>query len=512
MRKIYTLLLILVLTLFCACDNIPFLRYRDDDRLKDLQYGRIKFIVSESFIRGGFSKYRDQITEEFRKYALEKTNTDVSFVFAEETIYADNIRLRINSGLEFDVFLGFESIQSDRLISSMFKSSKYWVEQGLAYDLTDVITPKYENLYNRFSKYPILKEIATYNGRIYSIPSGIQKSERPYVLIRDDLLKQYGKDQPETLEELYLFMMDINKNMSDQPFFIKSHFTFYDLIKIFAWEEGYYILPGAYVAKADDPDITPVPIEDTEILDKASDFFVKVNKYYLELDQSVEVGTILAGDRTAVYLSKNPEEYHYETAGNYPYSYTFINLYPDKGYHLQIPNEINLMIYVDSKNKERALTILNWLGDSNQAYDILAYGVEGVNYEYKDKLYRFNEKTEPSLGWMQRFNGFIHMEKDFNTDSTPYKDVLSNNLKTAYINPLDGLLVKNTTNMNTYLDQVRKDATLYGYRASVISKYTETATKKGTVDVESLKKELIQQKSSEIEQHLKELIQTLKNG
>ncbi|HBN82866.1 MAG TPA: hypothetical protein DDZ89_03390, partial [Clostridiales bacterium] len=492
--------------------NISFLRYRDDDHLKDLQYSRIKFIVSESFIRGGFSDYRDQITEEFKKVALEKTNTEITFVFAEETIYSDNIQLRINSGLEFDVFLGFEGIQTDRLISSMFKSSKYWIEKGVAMDLTDYITPKYENLYNRFEEYPVLKEIATYNGRIYSLPSGIQKSERPYVLVRDDLMEKYGTGPLETMEDLFVFLGKVNADHTEAPYYMKSHFTFYDIIKIFAWEEGYYILPGAYVAKTDDQNILPVPIEKTNILDKASDYFQKIQDYYLELDDSVEVGTILAGDRTALFLSKNPEEYHYETAGNHPNAYTFQNLYSSLGYNLQIPNEINLMIYEDSTNKERTLTILNWLGNSNQAYDILAYGVEGVNYDYKDRIFQFNEETEPALGWMQRINGFIHLEKDFSTDEAPYTDVLSSNIKSAYINPLDNLLVKNTTNMNTYLDRVRKDAALYGSRASIISKYTETATRKGTVDVETFKRELAQQNNTEIEDHLKALIQTLKNG
>lgn len=172
MRKFLILVLILSILFVCSCSKISYLRYLgDDDNIKGLQYSRIKFIVSEGFIRGGFSDYRDQMIEEFKKLALDKTNTEITFVFTEESVYAETLQIRINSGLEFDVFMGFESIQSDRLLSSMFKSSRYWIEKGVALDLTDYITPKYENLYNRFEKYPILKELASYNGRIYSIPS-----------------------------------------------------------------------------------------------------------------------------------------------------------------------------------------------------------------------------------------------------------------------------------------------------------------------------------------------------
>ena len=253
--------------------------------------------------------------EEFKKLALDKTNTEITFVFTEESVYAETLQIRINSGLEFDVFMGFESIQSDRLLSSMFKSSRYWIEKGVALDLTDYITPKYENLYNRFEKYPILKELASYNGRIYSIPSGIQSSERPYILIREDLRKKYASGKPlETMEDLALFMERVNQDYPDHPFYIKTHFTFYDLIEFFAWEEGYYILPGAYVAKIDDPNITPVPIEDTMIIDRAASFYERVFDIFFELDSSVEVSTILAADKTALFLSKNPEEYHFETA------------------------------------------------------------------------------------------------------------------------------------------------------------------------------------------------------
>mgnify|MGYP000863228436 CR=1 FL=1 len=514
MRKFLILVLILSILFVCSCSKISYLRYLgDDDNIKGLQYSRIKFIVSEGFIRGGFSDYRDQMIEEFKKLALDKTNTEITFVFTEESVYAETLQIRINSGLEFDVFMGFESIQSDRLLSSMFKSSRYWIEKGVALDLTDYITLKYENLYNRFEKYPILKELASYNGRIYSIPSGIQSSERPYILIREDLRKKYASGKPlETMEDLALFMERVNQDYPDHPFYIKTHFTFYDLIEFFAWEEGYYILPGAYVAKIDDPNITPVPIEDTMIIDRAASFYERVFDIFFELDSSVEVSTILAADKTALFLSKNPEEYHFETAGYHPYEYTFQQLYPDSGYHLKIPGELSLMVYNDSKNKERTLTILNWLGSSNQAYDILSYGLEGVNYVYKDRLFQFNEKTEPALGWMQRFSGFPELEKNFKTDKTPYSEVLENNMQRAYINPFDSLLIKNYGNMNVYLDQTRQDATLYGSRTAIVSHYVRSASRTGKVDSEEFKRELAEQQNENIEQHLKELITVLKNG
>lgn len=513
MRKILLSVLILSLIVFSACGRNLFSRYNDDDQLKDLKYGRVKFMVSESFIRGGFSDYRGEMVEEFQKIALEKTNTEISIVFAEETVYAYNLQLRIDSGLDFDLFLGFEGIQSDRMLSPMFKPSKYWIDKGIAADLTDLITPKYENLYNRFEQYPVLKELATYNGRIYTIPSGIQKSDRPYVLVRNDLWDQYGSgDRLESMDDILTFLLKMNDNKSQDTFYIKTHFSFYDYIEIFAWEQGYYMLPGAYVAKIDDMQMTPVPIEDTDILDKAAEYYetLSKNNLLLEMDSSVEVRTILAGNKTAVYLSKNPEEYHYETAGYHPYDYTFYNLYPMSGYHIQIPNEVSLMLYDESKNKERVLTILNWLGNSNRAYDILSYGIEDTNYIYKDKRFKFNTDTVPALGWMQRFNGYPELEKDFATDQTPYSQTMVNNMKMAYINPFDGLLIKNSPNMNIYLDQIRADASLYGSRTSIISRYTAAASKTGRVEVLSFKMELSQQNKPEIKQHLNELIQQLK--
>ena len=73
-------------------------------------------------------------------------------------------------------------------------------------------------------------------------------------------------------------------------------------------------------------------------------------------------------------------------------------------------------------------------------------------------------------------------------------------------------MIKNYGNMNVYLDQTRQDATLYGSRTAIVSRYVRSASRTGKVDSEEFKRELAEQQNENIEQHLKELITVLKNG
>lgn len=138
---------------------------------------------------------RQRIYQDIRDY----TNTDVEFIFYDDTMYKEKLPLVLASG---------------DLPSIMVVDKTPDIANAISNDVFWEVGPYLNNYENLKYIHPVALENASYNGKLYSVPRA-RSVGRNGVGYRLDWLENLGMKEPKTIDEFYKMLVAFTYNDPD---------------------------------------------------------------------------------------------------------------------------------------------------------------------------------------------------------------------------------------------------------------------------------------------------------
>jgi len=290
-----------------------------------------------------------------------------------------------------------------------------------AYLPLNEMLPKFApDLYAKYEASGAL-EAATVNGKVMSLPWTMKQNHRPFVIWRKDLADAQGLSLPQdgikTMEELDAFLNEAKAANSGKRIF-NIGFTSgypYNIGQIMMLKYGLADLNyHGLVFDMNDPAYTIIPFEQTEAFKEAAEWAKKwVDAGIIPKDAMVDktdVNTLFGNGQV---FSQYSTHEHSSQTNNYTDKAIVTDasmLYPDKPFYNRSPLANVVGINKNSPNPERVLMFLNLLETDREFYDMVMYGVEGVNYQIKDEaavlpdgVDKDNPGDKAYLGWASQW-------------------------------------------------------------------------------------------------------------
>ena len=236
---------------------------------------------------------------------------------------------------------------------------------------------------------------ATVGGRIYGVPSTYSEFSSAYGFVsRTDRMKEYGIDSIDSIEDMEAYM-DASVAAGRIPLNGTSNMG-PEMYKMFTMTTNQWIqTPGIsdyyLVGDLNDPENIISPI----FTDEFEDFAVKMkdwaDKGYWPTDvlaATTDDKDNFLNDMADAYISHQPD-----WTGQYgtmqtklPGVDTEFFCFPETtGTIVATSGSANMtLINANSKNKERALMMIELLMTDKECYDLLQYGISGIQYEIHD--------------------------------------------------------------------------------------------------------------------------------
>lgn len=415
---VFVLISILIAAIFASCD----------DKAKEDVKKAVKVYADPLTVRFAFSNFQNETaidknilteiedrTKDTLNLKLEFTDfSDMEYTESESKYYG-----KITSLIEDD---GTDVIGVDGNLSSL-------VNRGLLMDISDLL-PKYApNLYKSFT--PEQLAAGTYNGRLYMIPGRKNGSARPAVLVRKELVERFDLQPIKTFDDYECFLELIKKEVPGcypaSNIFISPY--------AFIMASGYFRADEDMVYKWNDPDMTLIPVEQTEAYYEAMTRLIKWNKngYFVNTHLTPEQN-FKSDNIASIMLSLGPA---IDYLKSYGLSDKFV-IYP-----------LNPQIYAEGGNgssggialtktadgPERIIMLLEWIYSAQENYDLLMYGIKGKDYTLKDERVVMPEgKTYRSWCGSDYFFNSKYMRL-FNNDPAELKAYYSGELDPRTIIP-----------------------------------------------------------------------------
>lgn len=392
-------------------------------------YGNLKYEELVIVIPGS-QRYEQEVlvAEELNKLTLENINTKLNFKFIRTFETLPQVLLTyLNSGDGDLVY----SCNANIFNSQHYEYSlPYLVSEGLVKDVTDLLADYAPSLNKSYHDKHFYRSLMRINDGIYSISMYKSLASVPLAAIRKNVANDNA--EIETMEDLYALMDD----MHSKGYKFVSYVNSGGLISMFANINNYYLLPslyyfGGYIHDYEHDRI--VRFEDTNIVNDMIEFYTMLSQYGV-LSSG---GSMQNNDKTGIILTNSlffvPED---------P-AYNYFPLYKDKSFQINCQSMQSMVISANSKKPERALILFDYLFSDKEAYDMVRYGVEGVNYKIENGLYKresgkgisliplFNQVYEPP-SW-QDFNGFRNAIDIYMNCSTiaPYDEIVYSDYTTS---------------------------------------------------------------------------------
>jgi len=290
-----------------------------------------------------------------------------------------------------------------------------------AYLPLNELLPKYAPELNAKYETSGALEAATVNGQVLSLPWTMKQNHRPFIQWRKDLADAQGFGLPhngiKTMEELDAFLLKAKETNSDKRVF-NIGFTSgypYNIGQIMMLKYGLADLNfHGFVFDMNDPTFKIIPFEQTEAFKEAAAWAKKwVDDGIMSKDAMVDktdVNTLFGNGQV---FSQYSTHEHSSQTNNYPDKAIVTEasmLYPDKPFYNRSPLANVVGINKNSPNPERVLMFLNLLETDRELYDMVMYGVEGVNYQIKDEaatlpdgVDKDNPGNKAYLGWASQW-------------------------------------------------------------------------------------------------------------
>ncbi|HBN85555.1 MAG TPA: hypothetical protein DDZ89_17125, partial [Clostridiales bacterium] len=256
-------------------------------------------------------------------------------------------------------------------------------EEGIYMDITKYIPQFCPQAIINFEKYPQIKQMCSRDDKIYALYAGMPTISALSLIIKNSNLEENNLDEVTNFETLLEIMDNRYRGMDSIQETQKIFVTQGDLLLYSIMQKGYYLpwrVSSGIVLDLDDEYFTPVPIEDTDILDYMHETFSPfyINNYFTDKDD--QYFALLEGKQD-IYLTNHP----LHDIKNFARQSTdekdnFFN----RGYSIFIMDSPHIYstpfdvqpvpIPHSSTQPEKALHFMQWLMTDPDAADILTYG------------------------------------------------------------------------------------------------------------------------------------------
>lgn len=345
-------------------------------------------------------RYKEML-KTFNEMAKEELNTTLTVYFIGWGEYTTKYPLLFSSGEEFDLIYAATWIDFANL-----------AKRGAFLPLEDLL-PVYaaESLKDHPEEALVQ---ATIDGHVYAYTSNVKTYSAYGAITRGDLMEKYGIEPIKSFDDYAAYLQAIVDN---EPEFTDPSGGYNDPLfeDAYMYSKGLYPLTGStggiyYIdTKAETPTVFAAHEWEgfKEMCDMMKDwsdrgFWPKsilsiTDNGGLMLEQGVAASRLHNFDSFVGDYINRPDEWNIQWA----------NLVPELN-HLSYLQDA-MAIPVSSKNPERALMLLDKIRTDERYYNMLTYGIEGIDYRIDE--YGFLESLDPDAFGGQPGTWGFRMEK-----------------------------------------------------------------------------------------------------
>ena len=401
-------------------------------------------VTVRMYLLGDKSKDFDLVYDEINKILKEKINTTVEVLFLSWAEHAQRYSLLFAGGEKFDLIF----------TASPWAHYENTASMGGFYPLSEKFLQTYApDIWKTVPS--VAWDQAKLGGKVYMAPNYANEFGADVYALRGDLLKKYGYTDITSLEQLIGFFEKIAAEESG----ISPQGNSAGMLYHYLQSAGYAVMNGSpgelFIINTQNPSDTKVtflPEWD------AFDPFCRDMKRFFDLgfwskdslvSQDQRQDGLLKGTAAGMAWNLGSAKRYAEEA-NAAHSEWEVTL---ADYAQKWPKRVNayinngVAINAESKNKERAMMVLNEFYTNKAIYDLAAYGIEGIHWIAEgDKYYRTTMRTGDyginancNWGWNNmNLSRTEYVEHPTVLDSK-YDEILSRwNVNVKPPHPLDG--------------------------------------------------------------------------
>jgi putative aldouronate transport system substrate-binding protein len=352
-----------------------------------------KAVTIKMYLLGDKGKDFDLVYGEINKILKEKLNATIEVSFLSCAEHAQKYSLLFAGGEDFDLIF----------TASGWAHYETTVSMGGFYQLTeDFIKTNAPGIWNTVPQ--MAWDQAKLDGKIYMVPNFSNEFGADVYAVRGDLMKKYGYSDITSLEELVAFFEKVAAGEARAG--IRPQGNAAGMLYGYLNANGYAVMNGApsefFIINTQNPSDTKV----TYLLD-----WDKYDQFCRDMQRFYDLGfwsrdSLASSDQRQDGLLKGTSASMYWNLGSTKRFAAEANAaHPDwdvtlVDYSQRWPKRVNayinngMAINAASKNKERAMMVLNEFYTNRAVYDLAWGGIEGTHWIAEgDKFYRTTSRT-----------------------------------------------------------------------------------------------------------------------
>ncbi len=367
---------------------------------------------------GNEPKGQAEVTEALNKAMAEDgVGVSIEFVFIPSDEYVNKLVMIAAAKEDYDICWTMPTNMPD-LVS----------RKGLA-PLNESLDKYGQNLKEAISDLQ-WREV-TIDGKIYGVPGLLPAASCDRTLfVRKDFMKKYGIEKIETLEDFEKYIRAYKK---DRPEGIAIRgFSGRELFRVYGdiFEPIGKELNSPVCVELDDPNMEVKNFYKTDIF---LNIIHKIREWHAEglyeIEPPKDLEALFAqGLCAAMWSVLNTHERISYFKANCPEPDGMIEsilLNPDKPKNLIKFGADNLSVFSMCDNVDAAVKFISWIRGSQEAYDLISYGIEGVHYKLDGEAISYEgippEKMYLAKNWMWSDIRYMRFDKALGNE---YKQML----------------------------------------------------------------------------------------
>ncbi len=358
------------------------------------------------YVIGNESPDFDNVLKEFNKKSLADLNATLQVNFLNWGEYKTKYPLLLSSGEPIDL-----------IYTATWMNYYYQAQKGAFKPIEDLLPVYCPESYKTITE-EAMKQ-ATVNGHVYGV-AGTKESYNAYgPVVRKDLMDKYGMTSIDTFDQYGDFLKAVAKNEKGMdPTFFTS--TGSEIDDIYMLSKGLYPLTGnsGSIYWIDPKEAQPKVFSKTD-WEGMPEFLAKMKEWgdagCWSKSALANKDTEKMNNGTAASRIKNLEVWvssNIDTKWDFNF-YNFV-----KPIEVLSHMQDAMAVPISSKNTERALMLVDKIKSDKTYYNLLNYGVEGVNYKiHEDNTIESIDSTK--FAFQNGFWGMQMRDFDLNKVGSP---------------------------------------------------------------------------------------------
>ena len=322
----------------------------------------------------------DRVYEEVNRILKEEINTTLNVKFLSWSEHDTKYSLLFSSGEDFDLIFtasNWGHYETTAAKKGFYELTEDFV-QTYAPELWETVT---DDAWNQ----------AKIDGKIYMVPANVKEYEEAVVGVRGDLMEKYGFEDITSMEELECFFDQVAENEEGvSPLATQGAALQWPSL---LYGRGRNVVRGVpsilFTYEYVNPDNLEIEylVESPDFLEYAKEMKEWYEKGFWSADAISSTDTpydnwIQGKSAAMAWNLGSVVTYGQEMNKNHPeWKADFIVLQPDQPKAMSPYINNGMAINAASKNKERAMMVLNELMTNKEIQNITAYGLEGTHWE-----------------------------------------------------------------------------------------------------------------------------------